>query len=102
MKVLVIVQHDLDIQVGYISSQLNEDVKLNSVTEDGVSIFQCGTPLPDVNDWDWVAQVGTCTAEVKVPVEVQISSDGDYVGDLIAAVMAVKEGQDTDEALGEG
>jgi hypothetical protein len=104
MKVLAIIQSDIQFDVDVISNLIHEDVTKNSVTEEGLSIFECGKALPNVQDWDWVALVGTCTLEIPYPIDVEISADGDAIGDLVTAVMAVKENQELDEAieLGEG
>lgn len=100
MKVLAIVDIDLKVDVKYISQAVSEEVTLNSVSNDGVSIFVCGTPIPETN-WDWVAKIGTCMAEISVPIDLDISIDEDPIGNLIAAISAVQDGQANDEDLGE-
>lgn len=100
MKILVIVDQDLQIDTSYISTQLKEEVTLNSISPDGVSIFQCGRPLPQ-NEWDWIGMVGTCNAPMDIDVEVEIPLQEDPIGNLITALAAVLEGMETDEAIGE-
>lgn len=102
MKILVIVDQDVRVEVPYLKDQLKEEITLNSVAQDGISIFQCGNPLPsDTQYWDWVGQVGVCNAPMDIRVDVEIPIEGDPIGSLITALAAVLEGMDTDEAIGE-
>lgn len=101
MKILVIAGNEIDIQVGYLEAQLQEEVRLNSVSQDGVSIYSCGTPLPQDDDWDWVATIGKCLAESTVPVNMDLSAEEDPIGSLLSAIMAVKEGSETEIVINE-
>jgi hypothetical protein len=100
MKILIIVDQELRVEKQFIENAIKEEVTLNSVTQDGVSIFQCGKAIPE-EQWDWVGQVGNCLMENGVTVDVEIPLEEDPIGNLISAIMAVKEGMDTDEAIGE-
>lgn len=100
MKILVIVDQDAKIDTSFLSNQLKEEVTKNSISQDGISIFECGTPIP-LEEWDWVGQVGNCNAPMDVQIEVEIPLDDDPQGNLITAIAAVLEGMDTDEAIGE-
>jgi hypothetical protein len=100
MRILVIVDQEINVDVSQLSNQLNEEVTLNSVSKDGISVFECGKTIP-IEEWDWVGQVGTCNAPSDVPVEVEIPLEEDPIGNLITALSAVLEGMDTDTAIGE-
>lgn len=100
MKILVIADQDLKIDKSYISNVLKEEVTLNSVSQDGVSIFECGTPIPQ-EEWDWIGLVGTCNAPMEIEPEVEIPLSDDPVGNLITALAAVLENMDVDESESE-
>jgi hypothetical protein len=99
-KILIIADQELKIEKTFIENAIKDEVTLNSVNPDGVSIFVCGTPIPQEH-WDWVALVGNCLQDLNVTVDIEIPLDDDPIGNVISAIMAVKEGQDTDEAIGE-
>lgn len=100
VRALAIVDIELKIDVKFISSSLNEEVTLNSVNQEGLSIYECGTPIPE-EQWDWVAKIGECQAEIRPPIDLTIPLDDDPVGTLISAVSAVREGMVVDESVGE-
>jgi len=100
MKILVIIDQDAKIDIPFLTNQLREEITKNSVSQDGISIFECGTPIP-LEEWDWIGQVGNCNAPMEVSVEVEIPLDDDPQGNLLTALSAVLEGMDTDEAIGE-
>jgi hypothetical protein len=100
-QILVIIDSEIKVDVSLMESILNTEVKMNAISQDGISLFECGRMPPPGMEWDWVGLVGTCTAENEYPIDVEIPVDEDPVGNLITALSAVLEGQDTDEALGE-
>jgi len=100
MKALVIAEDGLKIDTAYIAQLTGEEVSLNSANPDGVSIFMCGTPIPE-QDWDWVAMLGDCLAEIKPPIDLNLSLDQDPIAQVIEAVMALKEGMVVDESPGD-
>jgi len=100
MKALAIVDLELKVDVKFISSSLNEEVTLNSVNQDGLSIYECGSSIPE-EQWDWIAKVGECQAELPNPIDLTIPLDEDPIGTLISAVSAVREGMVIDESIGE-
>lgn len=102
MKVLVIADINLVFDVKSISNTLNEEVTLNSVSEDGVSFFQCGKVIPDL-DWDWVVRIGVCNQDLPegLTVNVEIPLEGDPLGTFMSDLMTVKEGQLEESAISE-
>ena len=100
MRALAIVDLELKVDVKFISSSLNEEVTLNSVNQDGLSIYECGSAIP-AEEWDWVAKVGECMAELPNPIDLAIPLDEDPIGTLISAVSAIREGMVIDESIGE-
>lgn len=99
MKALAIVDRDQKLDVKFISSSLNEEVTLNSVNPDGLSIYECGSVIPQ-EAWDWVAKIGECMAELP-PIDLEIPLDDDPIGTLISAVSGLREGMVIDESIGE-
>ena len=100
-QILVIVDNEFSIETQVLENQLKEEVTRNSVSQDGVSLFECGTPVPQGIEWDWVGLIGTCTADIGYPIDVEIPLEEDPVGNLITALAAVLEDQDNDIAIGE-
>lgn len=96
MHILVIVDNEIRVEPDFIANNVKEEVKLNSVPQDGIAIFQCGKPLPDGN-WDWVAKLGNCLAPIdeSIHIDLEIPVEDDPIGNLITAIAAVKENIDT-------
>lgn len=100
MKILVILDQEVKIDKNFLMNQLKEEVTVNSVSQDGISLFECGTTIPK-EEWDEVLMVGVCNAPMEINVEVEIPLEEDPVGNLITALAAIIEGMDTDGAIGE-
>lgn len=98
--ILVIADLELKVDVEVLKDLLKEEVTLNSVSPDGISVFECGTAVPK-EEWDFVALLGNCLMEMDFNIDVTFPLEDDPIGNLVNAIAAVQEGQDTDEAIGE-
>lgn len=99
-QILVIADLDFKPDITRMKEMLNEDVTLNSVSQDGISIFECGETVPE-NIWDFTVLVGNCLQEMEFTIDVEIPLNEDPFGNLISVLSTAKEGMDTDEAIGE-
>jgi hypothetical protein len=99
-KILVVTDLQFKVDVEVLKDMVKEDVSLNSVNPDGITIFECGEAVPK-EDWDFVVLIGNCLMEMDFTIDITIPLEDDPMGNLIAAISTVKEGQETDEAIGD-
>jgi hypothetical protein len=99
-RILVLTGLELKVDVAILSDLLKEEVTLNSVSEDGISVFECGEAVPPT-EWDFVVLLGNCLQKNDFTIDVEFALADDPIGNLVSAISAVQEGQDTDEAIGE-
>jgi hypothetical protein len=97
VHVLVVQNKEARLDATIIADRTKEQVRKNSIPEEGIAIFDCGEgELESTIPWDWaeqIIQVGECIMEMKVEPSVIISADGDAEMQLVLYIQDILNGE---------
>lgn len=98
LRFLVIIGLDEKLDLKKLADITKEEVKHNQSSDEGISVFDCGVPIPEL-DWDTIVLVGNCVMESKPgmrPTSI-IKPGEDALGEIVELVEN-SQISDTEEA----